>query len=187
MNCYTVTQLNCLNLSFLEPLVKESQLEGFRFLSRLEQDYAVGINRFEQLGEALYGAYHQKQIIGVCGLNREPYLGAPNIGRLRHLYVGMAHRGAGVGRQLVNTVIREARQFYKLLVLRTDNAAAASFYRKLGFQSGLSVPYATHHLQLTECEYLLSLSQQLDPLGFTREAKSTPGGLTEQFGRGALP
>ncbi|MEM7591726.1 MAG: GNAT family N-acetyltransferase [Cyanobacteria bacterium P01_A01_bin.83] len=87
-------------------------------------------------------------MIGICGLNTDPYLKDSKIVRLRHLYVESAWRKKGVGLLLVTKLIHEAKQHYELITLRTDTSAADEFYRKLGFKTEPIIQHATHHLKL---------------------------------------
>jgi ribosomal protein S18 acetylase RimI-like enzyme len=157
MTTWNVSKLVHLDLAQLGPLLHESQREGFAFLQRLWQEYVEGINCFAGQGESLYGVYNQRQLVGIGGLQADPYTKDPSLGRLRHLYVSEAVRRQGVGRELVRAVVQDARQVYKLLVLRTNTQPAAAFYQALGFVCDSSIPYATHTLPLTTAE---SLSQK---------------------------
>jgi hypothetical protein len=53
------------------------------------EQWSKRINRFDAPGEALYGAFEGKLLIGVCGINRAK---GERAGRLRHLYVHPAFR-----------------------------------------------------------------------------------------------
>lgn len=134
-------------------LVKESSPQGFRFVERLIRDYRNGLNCFDKSGEVLLTASSKGVVIGIGGLNRDPYFNDPKVGRLRHLYVGSGWRRCGVGRLLVNRLIHEASRHYYLLALRTDTPAADKFYQKLGFKTHPNWEHTTHHLQLSEVEY----------------------------------
>ncbi|WP_315956186.1 GNAT family N-acetyltransferase [Paenibacillus violae] len=101
-------------------LVEESTLEGFRHLKRLVSDYEAGTNRFDKDGEALFIATQNGDIVGVCGLNQDPIAGN---GRVRRLYVLPDARRFGIGRLLMEAVITEAKNYYRMLVLKTDNPA----------------------------------------------------------------
>jgi GNAT superfamily N-acetyltransferase len=134
-------------------LAEESLSQGFWFVERLIRDYSSGLNCFDQFGEMLLTASVQGAIVGIGGLNRDPYVNDPKVGRLRHLYVESAWRRQGVGRSLVTQLISEANQHYQLLTLRTDTPAADEFYQKLGFKTHPSWKHTTHHLQLAQVEY----------------------------------
>ena len=48
-----IVRLIALDMVQMEPLVSESQHEGFQFLARLCEEWASGTNRFSLRGEAL--------------------------------------------------------------------------------------------------------------------------------------
>jgi GNAT superfamily N-acetyltransferase len=115
----------------LDALSDAALAEGFGFLRRLMQDWASGANRFDQPGEQLIGAFAGTHLLGVCGLNRDPYLRSQGVGRLRHLYVAPGHRRHGIATALVRPLLGTG-DFHQLR-LRTDTAEAAAFYLRLGF------------------------------------------------------
>ncbi len=118
----------------LGALIAESEQGGLRFVRRLAEEWASGANRFDRPGEALFVARLAGQVVGVCGLNVDPYATEPNVGRVRHLYVLSAHRRLGVGGQLVTEVMKAARGRFDRLHLRTNTPEAARLYEKLGFR-----------------------------------------------------
>ena len=131
----------------LEDLLAESEREGSRIVRRLVHDWAAGTNRFDRPGEALFTARLGDRVIGVCGLNVDPYAAA-KIGRVRRLYVHSAYRRLGAGRQLVLAVLDAARGRFDLLRLRTTNPAAAQLYESLGFRPSTDTADCTHALPL---------------------------------------
>jgi GNAT superfamily N-acetyltransferase len=116
---------------------------GVRFVRRLVDEWRDGSNRFDRPGEALFGTRLDGRLVGVCGLNVDPYAGDPRVGRVRHLYVLTDCRGRGVGRALVERVIEAARGRFSVLRLSTTNPAAARLYEAVGFRPG-SGPHCTH-------------------------------------------
>ena len=88
-------------------------------------------------------------VVGVCGLNVDPYVDDPKIGRVRHLYVLVRHRRSGIGEQLVADVIEAARGRFERLHLRTTNLTAARLYERLGFRRTGEGRDRTHVLDLT--------------------------------------
>lgn len=52
-----------------DTLKEESRLEGYGMLVRLADGWASDRNKFLKRGEALYGAWHGRELAGVCGLN----------------------------------------------------------------------------------------------------------------------
>jgi GNAT superfamily N-acetyltransferase len=134
----------------LADLVAESETAGLRFLRRLVVDWESGHNRFAGPGEAFFAAVSGPRVVGVCGLNADPYAAVPGVGRVRRLYVLAAFRRSGVGRRLVRAVVAAARGPFQQLRLRTDGEAAARFYVALGFQPCAGVPDCTHTLRLAD-------------------------------------
>lgn len=130
-------------------LVSESIDEGFLHIKRLVDDYQNGINKFDKQGEAFFIAYLDDRIVGVCGLNQDPYAAIDTVGRVRRLYVSKAFRRFGVGRLLMNEVVEEARKHFKTLVLRTDNPVADKLYRAFGFCAKKETEHSTHELRLS--------------------------------------
>ena len=128
-------------------LLADSEATGSRIVRRLVDEWADRTNRFDRPGEALFGAWVTGQLVGVCGLNVDPYAGDARVGRVRHLYVLTSQRGRGVGRQLVARVIARASDRFESLRLRTNNEAAARLYEALGFRAGEGGTF-THVLEL---------------------------------------
>lgn len=129
-------------------LVTEAEATGFRGLSRLLSEWQAGGNRFDQPGEAVFIATESGRVVGVCGLNRDPYFGDPTVGRIRHLYVAVDHRRKGIGSRLVRAVMGAARGHFARLRLRTDSPDADAFYRCLGFLPVTGEPACSHQLVL---------------------------------------
>jgi GNAT superfamily N-acetyltransferase len=143
-----VARLFDLPAGALSRLVAESEREGWRFVRRLADEWTAGTNRFDQPGEALWAAWVDGTLIGVCGLNADPYTSDPAIGRVRRLYVLGAFRGRGVGQLLVQAVLQSARTRFRSLRVRTASAAAARLSERLGFVPAVGVPDCTHTLVL---------------------------------------
>lgn len=135
-----------LNAADLTEILRESTEEGHRHINRLLREYITGTNRFDQESEALFACRMDHRLIGICGLNRDPYAEA-NIGRVRRLYVLKEFRGHGVGRRLLEAVIHMASSHYSKLVLKTDNPQAGEFYKHLGFREISNNGLVTHELQ----------------------------------------
>lgn len=143
----TITRITDLDIADLQRLRAESLREGFRFMERLCEEWASGANQFDRPGEALFLAVAYGQVVGVCGLNRDPYAHDPGTGRVRRLYVLPAHRRKGVGRALIEAIIAHGRSHFVLLRARTD--AATDFYTACGFRPDASDSKGTHVLDFT--------------------------------------
>jgi ribosomal protein S18 acetylase RimI-like enzyme len=131
-----------------ELLQAESEQAGLRFLGRLADEWASGVNRFDRSGEGLFGARVGAQLVAVGGLNVDPYATAPRVGRVRHVYVLARYRRRGVGRHLVTEIIAAAHGRFDILRLSTPNTAAARLYERLGFRPCPDDPRCTHVLDL---------------------------------------
>lgn len=135
-------------LTRLAALLAESERQGFRFVRRLVEEWNSGANRFDRPGEALFVARVGDDVVGVCGLNVDPFAGDPKIGRVRHLYVLVPHRRSGIGEQLVVDVLEAARGRFERLHLRTTNVTAARLYERLGFRRTFDARDRTHVLDV---------------------------------------
>lgn len=125
----------------LAALEHEAIAEGFGMITRLRQEWESGTNRFDCEGEVLIGSFCADRLLGIGGLNRDPYADNPRVGRLRHLYVMKSERRAGIGRSLVECILRHATISFDSVRLWTDHAG--SFYDRLGF-CRVDGPKVTH-------------------------------------------
>jgi len=132
----------------LNSLVAESEMEGFQFLRRLVTDWSDGTNTFSLDGEALFLAEHEGRLVGVAGLNIDPYAGSSHIGRVRRLYVSKRFRRHGVGSRLLAEIVAAAKNRFTRLQLFTRSADAVRFYVALGFVAREDIPQCTHVLDL---------------------------------------
>jgi GNAT superfamily N-acetyltransferase len=145
---FYIVRIVDLPIDELLPLLEESKRIGFRFVERLIAEWESGENRFDKDGEALFIARDDKKIVGICGINIDPYLDDPQVGRVRHLYVIAEERRKGVGRELVQRVFEEARKHFLYLRLRAANEDSYRFYSALGFSSVYGDKNCTHVLDL---------------------------------------
>jgi GNAT superfamily N-acetyltransferase len=130
-------------------LVEESREEGFRFLDRLVNEYKNGTNNFNKPSEALYGVYtHEGILIGIGGLNIDPYTKGQKVGRVRRFYISKKIRRKGIGQFLLNKIVNEAKGNFDVLVLYTDTPQASQFYTSFGFLKNSLYPKATHMMKL---------------------------------------
>ncbi len=132
----------------IRPLLQPSLDEGYSFIQRLWDEYESGVNRFDTAGAILLGVKLDEQIVGVGGVQKDPYLNQAMIGRIQHVYILSAYRRAGVGRYLMHSLIDHARSHFTLLTLRTLTEHGSAFYNSLGFSSQPRFASATHWLEL---------------------------------------
>ncbi|MCR2822114.1 GNAT family N-acetyltransferase [Lederbergia panacisoli] len=135
----------------LDLLIADSVSEGYKFIRKLVDEYAKWSNKFDKSGESLFVAKIDGEVIGVGGLNVDPYLNLPDVGRVRHLYVLRKNRGSGVGEKLLNTIIDEARKHFRVLRLSsTDNTVAENLYIKCGFSKVEGINKASHIMEISK-------------------------------------
>lgn len=130
-------------------LMEESRQEGYWMLVRLHDGWTSGRNKFSKRSEMLFGAYHGKQLVGVGGLNVDPYFEGGDFGRVRHLYVSAAHRRRGAGRMLVMAIVERARAHFSSLNTRAP-AESFAFYERLGFDRVSGEEFVTHRMLLAK-------------------------------------
>jgi GNAT superfamily N-acetyltransferase len=122
------------NYLMIESLAGEAKQEGFEFVQRTIDDWITGINRFSRSGEGLWGLFSGTRLIGIGGLNIDPYADDATTGRVRHLYIRHDYRRQGHASLLMSHIIGQAKLHFHQLRLFTANPAAATFYGNLGFK-----------------------------------------------------
>jgi GNAT superfamily N-acetyltransferase len=130
----------------IEPLVQDSLQEGFHFLQRLKDQWLSGANRFSGKGEALFGIFEGDRLLAVGGINRQ----SDDCARLRRFYVRKDVRREGLGRMLVQHILRFASAHYTRVFLRTDTPAADQFYLAVGFSHLFPGSGSTHIIELKD-------------------------------------
>ena len=127
-----------------EELLPASIDEGFKSVRWLRHDWAEGDNRFSEPGEAFYVARMGGRLVGVCGVNRDPFVDDARVCRLRRLYVLPQSRRMGVGRRLVLRAVEDAGTQFSAIRLRTFDSESAKFFEALGFTEVERGEGATH-------------------------------------------
>ena len=149
MSDSSIERVRELSVTSLATLVAESERSGLRFVRRLTAEWISGINRFDQPGEALFVARDDGRVVGVGGLNVDPYAAEPTVGRVRHLYILTAYRRLGIGRRIVEEIIEAARVRFERRRLSTSNPEAARLYERLGFRPRVGDAHCTHAMEMT--------------------------------------
>jgi GNAT superfamily N-acetyltransferase/ketosteroid isomerase-like protein len=133
----------------LEPLRLAAEREGFRFLTRLRDEWGSGAERFDRPGEAFFIARRGRALIGCGGVSADLALGDPTVGRVRKVYVAPDERRRGIGGALLDEIIAHSRGRFARLRLRTTTIDSARFYLDAGF-APCDEPDATHALSLAD-------------------------------------
>ena len=109
--------------------------ERHRLVSRLIAGFANGTNRFDRPGEGLWTARAGTELVGICGLNVDPFADpGEQAGRVRHLYVAAGHRRRGIGSLLLGRVEEKARLHFEILTAFTIAEAATGLYLSRGYR-----------------------------------------------------
>lgn len=98
--------------------------------------------RLDNRLDRLLGGFHRDELAGIVGLAFEPREKARHKVTLFGMYVTQAYQQQGLGRQLVEAALAEARQHPRLKVIQltvtAGNDAAFALYQRCGFiQYGL--------------------------------------------------
>lgn len=115
-------------------LAETAKQEGHNNVRTLVDEFASGENRFDKSGEALLGAYQDDRLVGICGLNVDPYETAEPVARVRRLYVLPEVRRLGVATALVAQLEVLAARRFQRIQLFTASREAGRFYERLGYQ-----------------------------------------------------
>ena len=126
-------------------LRSESLAQHFNMLRRLAENWQSGKNRFSAPGEKLLGAFVAGQLVGVCGLNIDPFSPQLRAGRIRHLYISDAFRRQNIGQQLLVAIITHSGTWFDFLNTHAP-PSAWPFYESLGFRPVYDEPRVTHRL-----------------------------------------
>ncbi|XP_057596841.1 N-acetyltransferase 8 [Hippopotamus amphibius kiboko] len=121
---------------------------------------------FSESGSCFWVAESERQVVGmVGGLPVKPTLQKKQL-QLLHLCVALEHRGQGIAKALVRTVLKFARdQGYSEVVLNTSilQYSALALYQRLGFQNTsqffYSISYKLLALPFIQFTYRLPSAQ----------------------------
>ena len=94
----------------------------------------------------IFGAFDNAELIGICGFTQQDRIKTQHQGDISQLYVTPAYTGKGIGKSLLRNTISKAFEIKSLeqilLAVMSENEAAISSYKKLGFvQYGLMENY----------------------------------------------
>jgi ribosomal protein S18 acetylase RimI-like enzyme len=126
--------------------------EPLAFGKSVEEHLATTVEtialRFRDVKEGSFylGAFDGDVLIGMATLLREAGLKERHKACIYGVYVTRIHRGKGVGRALVATLLEKAKQDSSLeqilLAVATGQSAAKKLYRSLGFETYGTEPNA---------------------------------------------
>jgi GNAT superfamily N-acetyltransferase len=129
-----------------EALRSEASAEGFGFVEGLREEwlarrYDGGDDRF-----TVFAAFRDGELAGIGAVTPDPYDPAPDLLRVRHVYVRPLHRMAGIGRALATALIQQGLALAPRLSLRAADPRAAAFWEANGFAPDSSGTRRSHLL-----------------------------------------
>ncbi|WP_243522499.1 GNAT family N-acetyltransferase [Bacillus pseudomycoides] len=145
---FQLKQIESLSQVDITHLVEASEKEGYNFLIKLVNEYRNKTNTFNKNGEYLYGVFQGEVLIGIGGINQDPYTKAKAIGRLRRFYISKECRRKGIGNLLLKRILSDAKEHFQIVVLYTDTKQASQFYISNGFMKSERYQGSTHYLRL---------------------------------------
>jgi RimJ/RimL family protein N-acetyltransferase len=130
------------------------QSEPVGFAETTAEHEAIGISGTETRIEAgnsenfIMGAFEAGVLVGTAGFYREQKQKRRQIGWIWGVFVHPSHRGKGIGRALIASVIEQARPLPGLMAIHLTAAvtqkAARKMYGDLGFRLVGTVPGALY-------------------------------------------
>jgi len=129
-----------------ESLRRDAAGEGYGFLERLADEVARGDYAGDGDLPVLLAAFTEGDFAGIGGLTLDPYDAAPDLARLRHVYVRPSFRRSGVGRALATALVQQGLAIRARLSLRAADERAAAFWHEAGFAPDLGGVTRTHLL-----------------------------------------
>lgn len=129
-----------------EALRHEASAESYRFIEGLREEWLAGHYGGEDERFVTFAAFHEGELAGIGALTPDPYDPAPDLLRVRHVYVRPLHRGAGIGRVLAAALIQQGLDLAPRLSLRAADPRASAFWEANGFTPDTSGTRRSHLL-----------------------------------------
>ena len=138
------------------------------FAASPEDDFVGSVETVrEQLGRApewmIFGAF-APELVGVAGLFRDPRIKASHKAHIWGVYVEPAHRGAGLGGQLIAAAVQHARSLpgvrWVQLSVNDTPPDARRVYERAGFRVWGTEPEAFCHGGKCADEHFMALRLQ---------------------------
>jgi GNAT superfamily N-acetyltransferase len=125
----------------IRTLRDEADRDGVRNMGLLIDEWDNGVERFDETGEALFGAFDGNTLIGVGGVTIEADADAM---RMRRLYVLRDWRKRGVGRALAQVMIAKGLESADFLTCNARaTPASMKFWEAMRFTAA-DAPGWTH-------------------------------------------
>lgn len=131
----------------LPALQDEAADEGYRFVEGILEEWDAGRYAGEDEQSTLLAVYREGVLAAIGAVTPDPYDPAPDLLRIRHVYVRPANRREGVGRVLAGALIQQGLALAPRLSLNAADAGAAAFWEALGFRPDRGGTRRSHLLE----------------------------------------
>lgn len=130
----------------LPALQDEAAAEGYRFVEGILEEWDAGRYQAGDERNTLLAVYREGVLAAIGAVTPDPYDPAPDLLRIRHVYVRPANRREGVGRVLASALIQQGLALAPRLSLNAADAGASTFWEAMGFQRDSSGTRRSHLL-----------------------------------------
>lgn len=130
----------------LPALQDEAAAEGYRFVEGILEEWDAGRYAGEDERNSLLAVYREGVLAAIGAVTPDPYDHAPDLLRLRHVYVRPGNRREGVGRVLASALIQQGLALAPRLSLNAADAGASAFWEAMGFRPDAGGTRRTHLL-----------------------------------------
>lgn len=118
----------------LPALQDEAAAEGYRFVEGILEEWDAGRYTGEDERNTLLAVYREGVLAAIGAVTPDPYDPAPDVLRIRHVYVRPGNRREGVGRVLASALIQQGLALAPRLSLNAADAGASAFWEAMGFR-----------------------------------------------------
>ncbi|HEV2512325.1 GNAT family N-acetyltransferase [Bosea sp. (in: a-proteobacteria)] len=130
----------------LPALQGEAAAEGYRFVEGILEEWDAGRYAGEDERNTLLAVYREGVLAAIGAVTPDPYDPAPDLLRIRHVYVRPENRREGVGRALAGALIQQGLALAPRLSLNAADAGASAFWEAMGFSPDRGGTRRTHLL-----------------------------------------
>lgn len=131
----------------LPALQDEAAAEGYRFVEGILEEWDAGRYTGADERNTLLAVYREGVLAAIGAVTPDPYDPAPDLLRIRHVYVRPGNRREGVGRVLAGALIQQGLALAPRLSLNAADAGASAFWEAMGFRPDRDGTRRSHLLE----------------------------------------
>ncbi|MFC5396254.1 GNAT family N-acetyltransferase [Bosea vestrisii] len=131
----------------LPALQDEAAAEGYRFVEGILDEWDAGRYAGGDERNTLLAVYREGVLAAIGAVTPDPYDPAPDLLRIRHVYVRPGNRREGVGRVLASALIQQGLALAPRLSLNAADAGASAFWEAMGFRPDRGGTRRSHLLE----------------------------------------